>query len=160
MANDRDRTAVKKRRYKIMQRTHTTGFTVPADAAAYTTLEGTFTELGYARDRSIKLNFTKGDQETLDDASILTLGFNVSMTAELLQTDPEDYAAYETIEGTEQDFLLVDTVNQNAIFIEQQTPYFEEAVSGGDTEFIPMLIEAENVADKSDFRTRFAIPQS
>ncbi len=151
---------IKKPHYRVMHRAPATGDVPPADLAAWTTLLATFTELGYCRDKAIKLEITEGDEEVLDDGSKLKLGFNGLLEFTLLQSEKTDYDAYEAIENIAQDILLVDETNLRVLFIPSALLFFGESVVSGDVEAIPAKYEAENLSEKSDFRTRFAIPTS
>lgn len=148
---------IKKRRYKVMNRTPA-AFSVPADLTEHNTLLATFSELGYCRDKTIKSDIVKGDEETLDDGKKKTLGRNGVLEGVLLQSGSADYTNYEGIEDIEQDILLVS--EEIAIFFPNAILTFDEGISSGDTEAIPFKYEAENLASKAEFRTRFAVPTS
>ena len=155
----RTKANIKKRRYRALHRAPV-AFALPADAAEFATFLATFTELGICREKTLNSNITKGDEETLDDGTKKALGYNGRLEGVLLQSDPTDYTAYETIENVEQDILFLSQDGQVALFFPNATLFFEETVSGGDTEAIPFSYEVENLTQKSDFRTRFAVPQS
>ncbi len=146
---------IKKRHYRVLHRSPAS-FSVPASAAEFATFLGTFTELGYCRDKTIKVTINKGDQETLDDGTKLLQGYNCKTEGILLQSEPGDYTAYETIENVKQDILLYAQSTKQCIFFPNALLAFEEAVTSGETESVPFSFEAENVGSKSDFRTRFA----
>ena len=148
---------IKKRHYRVLNRTPAS-FTQPTTAAEFSTFLATFSELGYARDKTIELAITKGDQEVLDDAKKLLQGFNCKLAGVLLQSEPGDYTAYESIENIKQDILLYAQNEKMCIFVPNALLLFEEAVKSGETETVPFVYEADNVAAKSDFRTRFAEP--
>lgn len=150
---------IKKPHYRVLYR-DPAAFTVPADLTAWGTFLGTFTELGYCEDKTIKLKGDKGDQITVDDGTKLTQGFNFSLEAKLLQTEAADFTAIGAIHGTSQDILLYAADANRAIFIPTAVPYFLEDTTSGETEAVPMTIERENLASQDDFRTRFAVPTS
>jgi len=149
---------IKKPHYRVMHRTPDTGDVPPADNAAWITLLATFTEIGYCRDKTIKLEFTEGDEEILDDGTKLKLGYNAVLEFTLLQSMEADYTAYEAIENIAQDILIVDETLSRAIYLPNALLFFGESVLSGDIEAVPAKYEAENLSAKSDFRTRFAIP--
>ena len=151
---------IKKPHYRVLHRTPDTGDVPPADLAAWTTLLATFTELGYCRDKTIKLEFSEGDEEILDDGTKKKLGYNALLEFTLLQSEASDYTAYEAIENLAQDILIADTTNNRAIYIPNALLFFGESVVSGEVEAVPAKYEADNLSAKSDFRTRFAIPTS
>jgi hypothetical protein len=151
---------IKKTHYRVMHRAPATGDVPPADLAAWTALKATFTELGFCRDKTIKVEFSEGDEEVLDDGSKLKLGFNGLLEFILLQSEKADYDAYEAIENIAQDILIVDEVTNRAIYIPNALLFFGESVVSGDVEAVPAKYEAENLSSKSSFRVRFAIPTS
>lgn len=155
----RDVANVLKRQYKVMHRTPE-AFSVPADLTSYNTFLATFTDLGYCRDKTIKLGFVKAEEEPLDTGKKKTLSYNGTLEGLLNQATVADYTAYEAIEGIEQDLLLVSHQGDVAIFLPNAILTFEEAVEGGGVETVPFKYELEGAAQKSDFRTRFAIPTS
>lgn len=155
----RDTTKIKKRRYRILQRT-AASFTKPTSAAEYTTLLGTFTEMGYARNKSIKMTIEKGDEEVLDDGTKLLQGYNGKLEGEILQSDEAMYTELTGIENTNIDLLITDEVTNKAVFFPTVRLFFLESITSGETEIIPFVYEKENFSVKSDFRTHFDIPTS
>lgn len=155
----RVKTSIKKRRYRLLFRTAAT-FTQPTTAAEWTTFLATFTELGYARDKSIKFECKRADSEVVDEGDKVYLDYNGKVEAIGLQSAITDYTALEAIEGVDQDLLFVDDVTNRAIFVGEIAPYFDEEATGGETETINLLAEKEGLASKSAFRTRFDIPTS
>jgi len=146
-----------KNNYRILHRATAT-FDQPTSAAEWTTFLATFTELGYCRDKTIKATVGRGDQETLDDGTKKVMGYNGKLEGILLQSKAADYTAYETIEGDDLDVILVDETNLVCNFFPHAILFFEESVAGGETETVPFVYERENMASKSTFRIRFAIP--
>ena len=151
-------TNIKIPHYRLLYRT-AASFTEPATEGDWTTFLATFTEIGYAR-KGIRLELVRGDQEELDSGDDHVLGYNGTLTAELLQTLDTDYDEIEALEGVSTDYLLVDEVLNRAVFIPTALLYIDEAVVSGETEIIPITFSKKNVASRTAFRTRFAIPTS
>ena len=149
---------IEKRRYRILHRTPA-AYTQPADAAAFTTFLGTFTELGYCKDKTINLTFEKGEEAELDDGTKKLTEYNGKLEFTLLQSEVADYTNYETIENVEQDLLVYDSITKIVIFLPNALLAFLENVSSGNIEEIPASCE-KVVTSKSDFRKRFAEPTS
>jgi len=158
---DRQLSDIQKPHYIIAHRTPA-AFTTPADAAAWETLRDTAfaSFLGICRDKTIKMEISDGDAENLDQGDKLVMGRNGKVEGILLQTKSANYTAYETIEGVAQDLLIYSESSQKAIFIPNAILRFNESVVSGETENVPFVFEKENFQNKSDFRTRFDIPQS
>lgn len=152
-------TSIKKRHYRILHRTPE-AYTQPADAAAFATFFGTFTELGYARDKTIKLTLEPSEQEALDTGKKKHMGWNGHFEGTLLQSEIADYTAVEAIENIEQDIFVYSEVTGMCIFLPNAILVFNEAVSSGDTEVIPFVYDAEDLATKAAFRDRFQEPTS
>lgn len=150
---------IKKRHYRILHRTPES-FSIPADAAAFSTFLATFTELGYCEDKTLESNIKPAEKISLDDGSKLAQGFNGDLKGTLLQSAVADYTAVETIEDTAQDILLYAEDTGTCIFYPEAKLSFEESVKSGEVEKIPFSCEKENFASKSDFRTRFDEPTS
>lgn len=148
---------IEKRHYRVMHRTPA-AYTRPTDAAGFATFLATFTELGYCRDKTIKLTLEPSEQETLDTGKKKHMGWNGHLEGILLQSAAADYTAYETIENTEQDVLIYSEVSQMVIFVPNAILIFKEAVSSGDVETVPFEYDAEDLATKDAFRDRFAEP--
>lgn len=150
---------IEKRHYRVMHRTPA-AYTQPADAAAFTTFLATLSELGYCRDKTIKLTMEPSEQEVLDTGKKLHMGWNGHLEGVLLQTLEADYDAYEAIENIEQDIFLYSEVTGQCIFLPEAILVFKEAVSSGDVESIPFEYDAEDLATKATFRDRFEEPTS
>jgi hypothetical protein len=150
---------IKRRHYRVLTRAATT-FTEPTSASEFDTFLATFTELGYCRDKTIKLEFSEGDQEVLDDGTKKKLGYNAVIEFILLQSEPADYTALEAIENVATDLLLYAENEEMCIFVPSALLFFGESVVSGEVEALPAKYEAENLSAKSDFRTRFAEPTS
>lgn len=148
---------IKKRHYRMLHRTPDT-FSIPADAAAFATFLATFTELGYCRDKTLKSTIEPGEKEALDTGKKLTQGLNGKLEGILLQSEVADYTAVEVIEDIEQDTLFYSEISRMCIFFPNAILTFKEAVSSGETENIPFEYEAEDLANKATFRTRFDEP--
>lgn len=148
---------IKRTFYQVMHRAPAT-FTVPGTGTDWTTLLGTMTDLGIARDRTIKIEITKGDTEPLDTGKEKIIGYSGLFECVLLQSEPADYTSYETIENVEQDLLIYSTANSKAIFVPNAILSFDESVISGETEAVTARYESANVLSKAAFRTRFAIP--
>lgn len=148
---------IKKPHYRVLFRTPA-AFSAPGDAAAFATFLATFTEAGYAEDKTIKMNITKGDEIVLDNGNKLLQGYNGTVEALLLQTEATNYAELEAIENIEQDWLLYAEDAGRVIFFGNAIAAIEEDLTSGETEKMPLKIEKENFANKAAFRTRFAEP--
>lgn len=148
---------VLKRHYRVMHRSPA-AFSVPADAAAFATFLATFTELGYARDKTIKLTIEPSEVETLDDGTNKQMGWNGHLEGTLLQSTAADYTAYEAIENVDQDILLYSEVTLMCIFLPNALLVFLESISSGDVEAVPFTYDKTDMATKATFRTRFAEP--
>lgn len=144
-----------KRHYRVLHRAPAT-FDQPADLSEWTTFLATFTELGYCRDKTIKQTIEPEEKEALDDGTKLLLSYKGTLEGLLLQSKPADYTAYEAIENTEQDVILVSS--DVCIFLGEAVLDFGEAVVSGEVETVPFKFEKEGMANKSSFRTRFLIP--
>jgi hypothetical protein len=150
---------IKKARYKVMTRA-AAAFTTPADAAAFSTLLGTFTDLGYCEDKEVKLAINKGEEITVDDGSKKLLAYSAVLEGKLLQTESADFTAVAAIEGTSQDVLLYDSVTMRCIFVPTIILYFEESFVTGEVQNIPFKGEREDVSTKAELRTIFDEPES
>ena len=146
-----------KRHYRVMHRAPAS-YTRPSDAATFATFLGTLTELGYCRDKTIKLTMEPTEQEPLDDGKKKHMGWNGHIEGILLQSAAEDFTAYEAIENIEQDIFIYSEVSEMCIFLPNAILIFKESVSSGDTETVPFEYDAENLATKAAFRDRFAEP--
>lgn len=152
---------IKKAHYRVLHRDPASFGSGNYDTAAnFATFLATFTELGYCRDKTIKAPITGGDEEILDDGTKLRQGYNLNMEGILLQSEPGDYTAYETIEGTAQDILLYSETRGRCVFYPNLVLYFDEQVNSGETESVPFTASVENAATKAAIRTRFAEPTS
>jgi len=154
---DRDLTKILKRHYRVLHRTPE-AYTQPPDAATFATFLATFTELGYCRDKTIKLTMVSTEEEPLDDGKKKHMGWNGHIEGILLQSAAEDFTAYEAIENIEQDLFFYSEVSGMCIFLPNAILIFNESVSSGDTETVPFEYDAENLATKAAFRDRFEEP--
>ena len=148
---------IQKRHYRVLHRA-AAAYTEPADAAAFATFLATFTELGYCRDKTIKSTIESSEQEVLDTGKKKHMGWNGHLEGVLLQSEDGDYTAYETIENVEQDIFLYSEVTGMCIFYPEAILVFKEAISSGDVETIPFEYDAEDLATKATFRSRFEEP--
>lgn len=148
---------IKKAHYRVMHRAPA-AYTQPTSAAEFTTFLGTFTELGYCRDKETKVTFETAEQEVLDDGKNLFQGWNATLEGILLQTEASDYSAYEAIENVLQDIFLYDEVTGRCIFFPNALMVFAEAVVSGEIETVPFRYEATDLPTKAAFRDRFLEP--
>jgi len=148
---------IQKRHYRVLHRTPE-AYSEPADAAAFATFLATFTELGYCRDKTIKATLESSEQEPLDDGKKKHMGWNGHLEGILIQSEVGDYTAYETIENIEQDILFYSEVTGMCIFFPEAILVFNESISSGDVETIPFAYDAEDLATKAAFRSRFEEP--
>jgi hypothetical protein len=148
---------VLKRHYRVMHRTPA-AYVEPADAAAFATFLATFTELGYCRDKTIKLTLEPSEVETFDDGTNKQMGWNGHLEGTLLQSEDADYTAYEAIENIDQDIFLYSEVTGMCIFLGNALLVFLEAISSGDVESVPFTYDKTDMATKATFRSRFEEP--
>lgn len=153
----RTTTNVQRSHYRLMHRTPES-YTEPSDAATFATFLGTFTELGYCRDKTLQLGIETAEAEELDDGKELQLGVNGHLEGVLLQTEVADYTAYEAIENIAQDILLYAEVTGKCIFLPNALVFFKESVVSGEVEAVPFEYNAKNLATKAAFRSRFEEP--
>ena len=152
-------TNIRRRLYQIAIRAANT-FAVPADAAAWTTLVGTFTEVGYVRRGSIEGSQEKGDVEELDDASELVLGFNQTVSFVALQTGASEITEFEGYQGDAVDVLFYNTDAQRAICYKNCVCNVFDVIKGGETDAFQFELTKKNAAAITDLRTHFDIPQA
>ena len=150
---------IKRRHYRVMHRTPA-AYTRPTTAGNFATFLATFTEMGYCRDKTIKIELTSAEKETLDTGAELGMGFNGHLEFLLLQTEAADFTAYEAFEGIAQDLFFYSEVSDMCIFIPNAILIFKESVVSGEIESIPVEWNATNLATKAAFRDRFAEPQA
>src|SRR3972149_7181934 len=146
-----------KRHYRVLHRAPA-AYTRPSSAALFTTFLATLTELGYCRDKTIKLTIESTEQEVLDDGKKKHMGFNGHLEGILLQSEAADYTAFEAIENIAQDIFIYSEVTGMCIFLPEAILAFSEAVSSGEVETVPFVYDAENLATKAAFRDRFEEP--
>jgi len=159
VATTRTLANIKRRHFKMMHRTPA-AYTRPASAALFATFLATFTEMGYCRDKTLKVILTPAEKEFLDNGAQLNLGFNGRIEGVLLQTQAADFTDYETLENLSQDYLFYSEVSDITIFVPTALLSFKEEMVSGEVEGIAFEWEAQNLATKSAFRDRFAEPQS
>jgi hypothetical protein len=149
--------SIKRRHYKVMYRPPG-AYTRPTTAALFTTFLGTFMDLGYCRDKTIKLELTSAEKEALDTGAELGLGFNGHLEFDLLQTQQTDIEGYEALEGVSKDYFFYSEISQMCIFIPTAIMSFKESVVSGEVESVHAEWNATNLATKLAFRDRFAQP--
>jgi len=155
----RDLTKIAKKHYRVMHRTPAVFSSADyADLTAHTAFLATFTEMGYCRDKSIKVNIEPGEKEPVDTGKKKTIEYNGKAEWLLNQSSVADYTSYEAIEGIDQDILLLSENGLVGIFLPAAILTFKEAVTSGEIETIPCEYEAEGLAAKADFRTRYVVP--
>ena len=76
----------------------------------------------------------------------------------LLQSEEGDYTAYEAIENIEQDILLYSEVTGMCNWLGNAILVFKESLSSGETEVVPFEYNANDLATKGAFRTKFEEP--
>lgn len=161
MATARTLANIKKHHYRVLHRTPA-ALTSPADpessAADFATWLASFTELGYARDKTIKAPIVQGDIETLDDTNKKTMGYNLNLEATLLQSDPSDDDEYDALEGTSADLFFYSESTGKCRFYPAVILNFEEQAAGGETEATVLKCIKENASNKAAIRTIFDEP--
>jgi hypothetical protein len=149
--------SIKRRHYRVLHRAPA-AYTRPTTSGNFTTFLATFTELGYCRDKTIKVELTPAEKENLDTGAELNMGFNGHLEFILLQSTPTDFTAYEAIEGVSQDLFFYSEVSEMCIFVPTAILSFKESMVSGEIESIPAEWNATNLATKAAFRDRFAEP--
>ena len=153
----RDLASIKKRHYRLMHRTPE-AYTQPTDAATFATFLATMSELGYCRDKTLKLTFEPSEEEVLDTGKKKFMGWNGRLEGTLIETEAANYTYYEAIENAEEDLFLYSEVSEMCIFFANGILVFGENLVSGETENIPFYYEASDLATKAAFRDRFAEP--
>jgi hypothetical protein len=154
----RGTTGIKRRLYQVAQRATTT-FATPADAAAWTALLATFTEVGYVQRPSLTAGFEKGDVEELDDASELVLGYNFELSFKALQTEAAAISEFEALQGDALDIMLYNENAERAVVYQNVIANVFDTIVGGETDAFNFSITKRNAAAITDVRTHFDIPQ-
>lgn len=152
-------TNIVKRNYKAMYRDPDT-VAAPADAAAWSTLLATFTDFGYFRKSSLEVAITKGDIEELDDGSELTLGYNLDLKFDVLQTGASEITELDGIDGEAQDVMLVDLTANRAVVYANVIVNIGETLGGTGADAFNVEITKKNASSKGAIRTMFDIPTS
>lgn len=153
----RDLANIDKRHYKLMHRVPA-AYTQPTDAAGFATFLATFSELGYCRDKTLKLTFEPSEEEVIDTGKKKFMGWNARLEGVLLDTEPANYTYIEAIENVEQDLFLYSEISEVCIFFANGILVFAENLTSGEVENIPFYYEAQDLATKAAFRDRFAEP--
>jgi hypothetical protein len=152
---------IQKRHYRVMHRAPA-AFDSPVDpttsAANFATWLASFTELGYCRDKTIKMTIESSEPEVLDTGKEKQMGYNGHLEGILLQSETGDYTAYETIENVEQDILLYSEVTGMCNWLGAAILIFKESLSSGEVEVVPFEYNANDLATKEAFRTKFEEP--
>lgn len=152
---------VKKRHYRILHRSPAAFGPSNYDTLAnWNTFLATFTELGFCEDKTINPRFEEGESIVLDDGTLKRIDYNGICEFTLVQTEVADYTVYETIENVDQDFLIVSETGGVFLFFPSMPAWFGENVISGDVEKVPAKFEKQGITDKTEFRTRGAIPTS
>jgi len=152
-------TNIKRRLYQAAYRA-TASFSVPADASAWTTLLGTFTQFGYIARPSLEAGISKGDVEELDDSNELVLGFNLDLKMKALQTGASEITEFEGLQGDALDVMLYNVDAQRAIVYKNVICNMFDSIRGGETDSWDFELTKRNAAAVTDIRTHFNIPQS
>jgi len=107
MAITRQTTEIKRRPYRILFRTPAgDALDVPVGAAGFSTFFGTFSEAGFLQKDTLDFSGEDGDSIELDDESLLSLGVNLNLTAELIQTGDTESTDLRAIDRLSQDIML------------------------------------------------------
>ena len=157
MATTRTLANIKRRHYRVLHRTPA-AYVRPTTAGLFTTFLATFTEMGYCRDKTIKVELTPAEKENLDTGAELNMGFNGHLEFLLLQSMAADYTDYETIEGVAQDLLFFSEVGDMVIFVPNAILSFKESTVSGEIQSMQAEWNATNLGTKLAFRDRFAEP--
>lgn len=136
----RDTAVIKRPLWKVLYRTATT-FVQPADSTAWVnTFYPTFTELGYVGRQSIDAAVTKGGAEVLDDGSEFTVGYNITLKLEALQSGVLEISEYEGLQSDRLDLLFYWPDSGRAICYKNMLVHVFDGIKGGETD--RFLIEA------------------
>ena len=157
MATARTLANIKRRHYRMLHRAPA-AYTRPTSAALFTTFLATFTEMGFCRDKTLKVGVVPAEKVELDDGGELNLGFNGHLEGSLLQTQATDFTDYEGLEGVSQDYLFYSEVSEMVIFVPTAKLTFKENMTSGEVETLDFEWNATNLATKAAFRDRFAEP--
>jgi len=157
MATTRTLANIKRRHYRVLHRTPA-AYTRPTTAALFATFLATFTEMGYCRDKTIKVELGPAEKENLDTGAELNMGFNGHLEFLLLQSLAADYTDYEALEGIAQDLFFYSEVSEMCIFVPNAILTFKESTISGEVQSMQAEWNANNLATKLAFRDRFAEP--
>lgn len=152
-------TNILRRSYRWMYRTTATA-AAPADLAAWTTMLGTFTELGYTRKGDTVANINKGDTEILDDDKVKTMSYNLELNTSMLQTGASDLTEIDNINGTNVDIMLVDETALRAHVFKNVVIDIFLRIAGGATDTYAVECAKENASSISSILLSFDIPTS
>jgi len=136
----RDTAVIKRPLWKVLYRTATT-FTHPGGVLAWVNdFYPTFTELGYVARQSIDASVTKGGAEVLDDGSEFTVGYNITLKLEALQSGVLEISEYEGLQSDRLDLLFYWPNSGRAICYKNMLVHVFDGIKGGETD--RFIIEA------------------
>lgn len=136
----RDTAVIKRPLWKVLYRTATT-FTHPNGVLAWVNVfYPTFTELGYVARQSIDASVTKGGAEVLDDGSEFTVGYNITLKLEALQSGVLEISEYEGLQSDRLDLLFYWPNSGRAICYKNMLVHVFDGIKGGETD--RFIIEA------------------
>lgn len=152
-------TNIKKRLYQIAYR-DTEAYAEPADAAAWTTFLGTFTQVGYVRRSDIEGSPEKGDLEELDDGSELVQGWNLNLKFTALQTGAAEITEFDALQGSALDVMFYNIDAQRAVVFKNAICNVYPTFKGGETDSYIFEFTKKNAASVADILAQFDIPQA
>lgn len=153
------KTGVKKRRYTLYIRAQAS-YAKPTDAAGWSALLATFTEIGSIEDKTLKVTCKPNDTIALNDGTKKALDYIGNIEAKHVNLTADNITEIaSTYDNKDIDALLFDSTSQEAIVVQDFTSHFDEEWLSGDVS--NQLFNGEKiVAAKSDFRDFFAVPQA
>ena len=159
MAHTYGKTGILKRYFKVYIR-NAASYTRPTSAAEWTTLLGTFTQLGVMERKSVKLDVVAGDKIELNDGTTKVLDYKGTFEAKDVNVTPANVDDYnENYDNKDVDVLLYDETNGEARVVLNTTLEVEEHDISGDVCYLDLKTE-KVVLSKSVFRDRFTVPTS
>lgn len=154
----RDTATIRRPLWKVLYRTAMT-FHQPGDILAWINdFYPTFTELGYVARQSIDASVTKGATEILDDGSEYTVGYDITLKLEALQSGSSEISEYEGLQGTSKDILLYWPDSGRAICYKQMLIHVFDGIKGGETDRYRIEAVKKDQRSLAAIRTKMDIP--
>jgi len=148
--------------YKMYIREHGTAMasTDYDTAAHWATFLALFTYAGQVENQSLKVSHTPSSEIVVDLGKKRFTTYDAKFEAKYVQGAVADLTAIRTdLIGGDVDILLVDTVNQKAIYIDDVELFVEFVETSGDL-FNAMFSSEQTIPISSKIDTTVSIPQS